>query len=128
MTFVDRRLPALVALLLFVGLTFVAIVLDGRLPASEESVAGWIAQVLGYLCALTAGVLLLAPPAEPTTRAPGFVVIGATLVLLLLDALTAGQDGGNIGGGLVRVVLLVVLAVVTARLATALAAARRPRP
>jgi hypothetical protein len=114
--------------MLFVGLTLVAIVLDGRLPASEESVTGWIAQVLAYLCALTAGVLLLAPPADPGTRTPGFVVIGATTALVLLDALTAGQDGANIGGGLLRVVLLGVLAVVTARLATAVAAARRSRP
>lgn len=124
----DRRLPALAALMAFVGLTLAAIVLDGRLPASEESLAGWIAQVLAYLCALAAGVLLLAPPADPGTRTPGFVVVGATVALVLLDALTAGQEGGNIGGGLLRVVLLGVLAVVAARLATAVGAARRPRP
>lgn len=124
----DRRLPALAALMAFVGLTLAAIVLDGRLPASEESLAGWIAQVLAYLCALAAGVLLLAPPADPGTRTPGFVVVGATVALVLLDALLAGQEGGNIGGGLLRVVLLGVLAVVAARLATAVGAARRPRP
>jgi hypothetical protein len=123
---VDRRVPPLLALMLFVGLTLVAIVLDGRLPADEESAAGWIAQVLAYLCALTAGVLLLAPPADPSTRTPGFVVVAATVALVVLDAVAAA--GPNIGAGFLRLLLLGVLAVVAVRLVNAVAATRRSRP
>ena len=51
----DRRAPALVALLSFAVATVLATVLDGRLPAGEESVAGWVLQVLGYLAAADSG-------------------------------------------------------------------------
>lgn len=127
---VDRRGPALAALMFFVVATVVALVLDGRLPASEDSVAGWVLQVLGYLAALAAGVLLIAAPAEAGTQRTGFVVVGAVLLLVLMDAvgLTSDEGGANIGAGFVRLVCLVVLAVVTVRLALSVAAARQSRP
>lgn len=125
---VDHRRPALAALLLFVVLTIAANVLDGRLPASEESDAGWGAQVLAYLCAVWAGVRLMAPPADEGSRRSGSVVLAVTVVLALVDAVTSVQDGADVGAGFVRLLGLVVLAVVTARLARAVAADRRSRP
>ena len=60
-------------------------------------------------------------------RRLGFVVIGALVVLLLVDALTMGDDGANIGAGGVRLIGLVVIGVATIRLAQGVAAERRTR-
>jgi hypothetical protein len=52
-------------------------------------------------------------------------VLGVTVVLALIDGLTAGSGGANIGAGLARLVGLVVLAVVLTRLSLAVSASRR---
>jgi peptidoglycan/LPS O-acetylase OafA/YrhL len=117
----DRRRPALVALLAFAGCTLVAVLVSGSRPHLDQGDAPWAFQLAGYLCALVAGVLLLAPDAggTPADRRTGLVVVAAVVVLALIDALTAAADegGANIGAGLVRLVTLVVVAVMTVRLA-----------
>ncbi|NEK85992.1 hypothetical protein GCU60_09480 [Blastococcus saxobsidens] len=123
----DRRRPALVALLLFVAFTGAAIVVSGSRPASDEGALPWALQVIGYLCAVAAGVLLLTGQ-DAAGRRTGMVVTAAVVVLALLDVLVPDEGGANIGAGLVRLVLLVVLAVATVRLSLATAAARRSRP
>lgn len=126
----DRRAPALAALLAFAVASVLATVLDGRLPASEESVAGWILQVLGYLAAIAGGVLLGTSTQPRSWRVAGFVVIGAVVVMVLVDAVAvAGDDGGaDIGLGLVRVLALAAVAVVAVRLAIELTGERRAGP
>lgn len=126
---VDRRSPALVALLLFAVATVLATVLDGRLPASEESIAGWILQVLGYLAAITGGVLLLTTDGHPGRRS-GAVVVGAVVLLSLVDAVALADDGGgaNIGLGGVRLIGLVAVVWVAVRLMGAVAGGRRSVP
>jgi uncharacterized membrane protein len=83
--------------------------------------------MLGYLCAIAGGVLLMAW-GEGAIRRLGGVVLGATVVMTLVDALTMAQDGANIGAGLVRVLCLGVIGLATARLAIAFAADRRTAP
>jgi hypothetical protein len=127
----DRRVPALGALLLFVLLTGVSIAVSGSRPHLEQGTAPWLLQVIADLCGIAGGVLLLAPAqgadGEPSTRRLGFVVMGATVVLVLVDAMTLLDDGAgaNIGAGLVRLLCLVVIGVATARLAVAVARFRR---
>lgn len=123
---VDRRAPALVALLLFAVATVLATVLDGRLPAGEESVTGWILQVLGYLVAIAGGVLLLTTDGHPGRRS-GAVVLGAVVLLVLIDGLALARDGGgaDIGMGGVRLLGLLAVAVVALRLAPVVARERR---
>ena len=125
---VDRRAPALVALLLFAVGTVSATVLDGRLPASEESVAGWILQVLGYLAAIAGGVLLLGVTAGSPGRRSGAVVLGAVVLLVVVDAVALGADdggGADIGLGGVRLLGLLAIGVIALRLAPAVARERR---
>jgi hypothetical protein len=128
---VDRRRTSLVLLLLFVLCTGISIAVSGSRPHLDQGTAPWLFQVLGYLCAVAAGVLLLAPgegQGDGGVRRLGFVVLGAVVVLALLDALDlADGDGANIGAGGVRVVGLVVIMVATIRLAQRVAAAGRAR-
>ncbi|WP_040338735.1 hypothetical protein [Candidatus Blastococcus massiliensis] len=111
----DRRTSALAALTLFAVATVLATVLDGRLPASEESVAGWVVQALGYLAGITGGMLLLAMAGDPARtkgadRRSGFAVVAAMVVIVLADVVALGGDGGaNIGLGFVRLMALVVV-------------------
>ncbi|MGY2003368.1 hypothetical protein [Blastococcus sp. SYSU DS1024] len=119
----DRRAQSLVALLVFVALTGVSIGVSGSRPHLEQGTAPWLLQVLGYVCAITGGVLLAA--GAPVGRRLGFVVLGATVVMVLVDAMTTGDAGANIGAGFLGVLCLAVLGVATARLAVALAADRR---
>ncbi|MGY1752800.1 hypothetical protein [Blastococcus sp. SYSU D01042] len=127
----DRRAPALAALLLFAVATVAATALDGRLPASEDSVAGWVLQVLGHLAAIAGGVLLLTTDGHPGRRS-GAVVLGAVLVLVLADALALAladdAGGANIGLGGVRLLGLVAVGAVALRLAPAVARDRRSPP
>ena len=122
----DRRAPALGALLLFVVLTGVSIALSGSRPALDQGTVPWLVQLAGYLAAVTGGVLLLAAGGEGGRRLGG-VVVGATIAMLLLDAaaLAADGSGATIGTGLVRLVCLLVIGMVTARLAVTVAADRR---
>ena len=121
----DRRAPALGALLLFVVLTGVSIALSGSRPALDQGTAPWLVQLAAYLAAVTGGGLLLA--GGEGGRRLGGVVVGATIAMLLLDAAALAADGGGatIGAGLVRLVCLLVIGMVTARLAVTVAADRR---
>lgn len=125
---VDRRAPALVALLCFALAIVVATILDGRLPAGDESVAGWTVQVLGYLAGLAAGVLLFTSTCvrpEGSARRSGVVVLVAVLGILLVDVVGLGDDGAAIGLGGVRLLCLLAVAWVALRLAPAVAQQRR---
>jgi len=122
---VDRRVPALAALLLFVVLTGAAIAVSGSRPANDPGTAPWVLQAIGYICAGAAAVLLLT--GDDDGRRRGSLVGAATVALVLLDLLVPDEGGATIGAGLVRLVLLVVLAVVTASLARAVAADRQSR-
>jgi peptidoglycan/LPS O-acetylase OafA/YrhL len=128
---VDRRRTSLVLLLLFVLCTGISIVVSGSRPHLDQGTAPWLFQVIGYLFALAGAVLLIAPADgqdDGATRRLGFVVLGALVVLALLDAVElADGDGANIGAGGVRVVGLVVIMVATIRLAQGVAAAGRAR-
>jgi hypothetical protein len=125
----ERHRRALVLMLLFVLCTGIAIVLSGSRPASDQGSAPWVAQAVGYLSALAGGVLLLTPRVGRSAddRATGSMVVGAAVVLALVDAVTVAADssGANIGAGLVRVVGLVVIMVATVRLALGVAASGR---
>jgi hypothetical protein len=129
MTGVDRRPAALAALLAFAVATVLATVFDGRLPASEESVAGWILQVLGYVAGIAGGVLLLTTRGLPG-RGAGFVVVGAMLVLVLTDGVALADDGGgaDVALGGVRLLALLAVGVVALRLAPVVARDRRSAP
>jgi hypothetical protein len=75
-----------------------------------------------------AGVLLITAPDESPVGGPrriGAVVLGAVVVLVLLDLLAA--DGPDIGAGLVELVALVVIMAATVRLARGVAGAGRTR-
>jgi len=124
---VDRRHTALVLLLLFVGCLGVAIVLSGSRPGLQQGIAPTVAAFAGYLFALGAAVLLIAPAAESQqdTRRLGVVILAALVVLVLLDLLAA--DGPNIGAGFVQLIGEVVILVATVRLALGVAADRRVR-
>jgi hypothetical protein len=125
----ERHRRALVLMLLFVLCTGIAIVLSGSRPASDQGSAPWVAQAVGYLSALAGGVLLLTPRVGRSAddRATGSMVVGAAVVLALVDAVTVAADssGADIGAGLVRVVGLVVIMVATVRLALGVAASGR---
>jgi peptidoglycan/LPS O-acetylase OafA/YrhL len=123
---VNRPRASLVLLLLFVAATGVAIVVGGSRPALQQGIAPTVAQSTGYLFAGAAAALLLTgrrhDPAG--SRGIGGMVLGAVLVLVLLDVFVLDDGGPNIGGGGVRVLGLVVLAVATVRLARGIAADR----
>ena len=124
----DRRRTALVLLLLFVLCTGVAILLSGSRPAPAQGLAPALVQFVGHALALVAGVLLISAPDESPVggaRRIGAVVLGAVVVLALLDLLAA--DGPDIGAGLVELVALVVIMVATVRLALGVAGAGRTR-
>ena len=123
----DRRVPGLVALFLFVSLTGVAIVLGGARSGPGQGIAPEVVQFAGYAFALLAAVLLLGR-GDAATRPLGGFVLGATVVMALVDALTMAQDDANIGAVLVRVLCLGVIGVATARLAVAVATDRRSAP
>ena len=118
----DRRPLALSALVLFVALTVLATVIDGSRPGLQAGIAPTILQVLGYLSALLAGVLLLTVR-DPSGahRRGGFVVVGAVVALALLDAVMGENAGVNIGGGLVRLLCLGAVVAVTVRVGMAAA-------
>jgi hypothetical protein len=120
----DRRRASLALLLLFVACTGVAIVISGSRPGLQQGIAPVVAQVAAYLSALVAAGLLLA---SESTRAIGATVLGAVLVLVLLDLFVLDDAGGDIGGGLARLAGLVVIVFATGRLARDVAAPGRAR-
>ena len=122
----ERRRLAVCLLAPFIALTVLATVLAGSRPATDEGWAPWALQIAGYLVALAAGVLLLTVPGRGDHRPAGFVVVGVVVVLSLLDALSADEDGANIGAGLVRRVCLGAVVAVMVRIgAAAISGGRR---
>lgn len=126
MASVDRRAPALAALMVFVVCTGAAIAVSGARPANDPGTAPWVLQAIGYVCAAAAAVLLLA--GEDDGRRRGALVGAVTVALVLLDLLVPDDGGADIGAGFVRLVLLLVLFVVTVGLAQAVARERRDGP
>ena len=121
----DRRRAALVLLLLFALCTGVAIVVSGSRPGLEQGLAPALVQSVGYAFALAAGLLLVTSPddsAAGSARRTGGVVLGALVVLVLLDLLVA--HGPSIGAGAAQLVGIVVIMVATIRLALGVAAER----
>ena len=83
----DRRAPALAALMLFVVLTGVAIAVSGARPASAQGTAPWLVQMLAYLCAVVGGAVLVSASDLRGVRIGG-LVLAAAVVMLLVDGLT----------------------------------------
>ncbi|TFV67318.1 UNVERIFIED_ORG: hypothetical protein E4P37_03995 [Bacillus sp. AZ43] len=120
----DRRRAALALLFLFVLCTGVALVVGGSRPALEQGLAPSLVQSVGYLGGLAAGLLLVIAPQDGPRRLGG-VVLGAVVVLVVLDLVAAG--GTNIGAGLLRTIGLFVIMVAMIRLALGVAASGRTR-
>jgi hypothetical protein len=128
---VDRRRAALYALVGFALATAVSIVISGARPADGQGIAPLLVQAVGYVCALVAGLELLAPAPHPVgaDRKLGGALLAALGVLVLLDVVAFADDGGaNIGAGFLRLVCLVVIVAVAARLLTTSLASSRRRP
>lgn len=125
----DRRAPALAALMLFVVLTGVAIAVSGARPASAQGTAPWLVQMLAYLCAVVGGAVLVSASDLRGVRIGG-LVLAAAVVMLLVDGLTMlseEEEGANIGAGLARLVCLLLIGGATVRVALDVAAARAAR-
>jgi len=124
---VDRRASALVLLLLFIVCIVVAVVVSGSRPGLQQGIAPTVAAFIGYLFAFVAALLLIAPGTETSggARTLGVAVLGALVVLVLLDLLV--PHGPNFGAGLVQLIGEVVIVVATVRLALGVAATRRAR-
>ncbi len=122
----ERRAPALAALMLFVVLTGVAIAVSGGRPASAQGTAPWLAQMLAYLCAVVGGAVLVSASDQRGVRIGG-LVLTAAVVMLLVDGLTmlSEEEGANVGAGLARSVCLLLIGGATVRVALDVAAARR---
>jgi hypothetical protein len=125
----DRRGPALAALMLFVVLTGVAVAVSGARPASAQGAAPWLVQMVAYLCAVAGGAVLVSASDQRGLRLGGLVLVAA-VVMLLVDGLTilSEEEGANIGAGLARVVCLLLIGGVTVRVALDAAEARRAEP
>jgi cell division protein FtsW (lipid II flippase) len=124
----DWRRTSLVLLLLFVLCTGISIVVSGSRPGLQQGLTPGLVQFAGYAFALVAGVLLVSSTAESAIGGPrriGGVVLGALVVLVLLDLLVA--EGPDIGTGFVRLIGLVLIMVATIRLAIGVAVAGRAR-
>jgi O-antigen/teichoic acid export membrane protein len=122
---VDRRRMALVLLLGFIACIGVAVVVSGSRPGLQQGIAPTVIAFVGYLLALAAAVLLIVAQTDRTTRTIGATVLGAVVVLVLLDLLTA--DGPNIGAGLVQLVGELVILAAAVRLALGIARTSRAR-
>jgi hypothetical protein len=124
----DRRAPALAALMLFVVLTGVAIAVSGARPASAQGTAPWLIQMLAYVCAVAGGAVLVSATDQRALRIGG-LVLAAAVVMLLVDGLTflSEEEGANIGAGLARLVCLLLIGGATVRVALDVAPARRAR-
>jgi drug/metabolite transporter (DMT)-like permease len=124
----DRRRTALVLLLVFIACIGVAVVVSGSRPGLQQGIAPTVVAFVGYLLAAVAAVLLLVPSPEGpdrSSRTIGAMVLGAVVVLVLLDLLTG--EGPDIGAGVVQLVGELVILVATLRLALGLARAGRAR-
>ena len=130
----DRRRLALVALVAFAVASAAASALSGSRPASAQGVAPFVVQVVGYGCALVAGLVLFRSGARPrgADRRLGGTVLTAVGILAVLDVETfaGAAAGANIGAGFLRLMCLVVIVAVAGRLVvtTVMAAGRRRRP
>jgi len=124
----DRREPALAALMFFVVLTGVAIAVSGARPASAQGTAPWLIQMLAYLGAVAGGAVLVSASDQRGLRLGG-IVLAAAVVMLLVDGLTmlSEEEEASIGAGLARVVCLLLIGGATVRVALDVAAARAAR-
>ena len=124
----DRRRAALALLMAFILCIGVGVVVSGSRPVAEQGIAPTVAAFVGYLLALGAAVLLLVPgragPDRPS-RTIGAMVLGAVVVLVLLDLFTGA--GPDIGAGLVQLIGELVILAATVRLALGVARAGRAR-
>jgi hypothetical protein len=131
---VDRRRLALVTLVAFALATAVASAVSGSRPAAAPGIAPFVVQVVGYGCALVAGLALFRSGEAPigADRKLGGTVLAAVGVLAVLDveAFAGEAAGANIGAGFLRLICLVVIVAVAGRLVvtTVTAAGRRRRP
>jgi hypothetical protein len=122
---VDRRRAALVLLLGFIACIGVAVVVSGSRPGLQQGIAPTVIAFVGYLLALVAAVLLIVAQTDRTTRTIGATVLGAVVVLVLLDLFAA--DGPNIGAGLVQLLGELVVLAAAVRLALGIARTSRAR-
>jgi drug/metabolite transporter (DMT)-like permease len=124
----DRRRTALVLLLAFIACIGVAVVVSGSRPGLQQGIAPTVVAFVGYLLAAVAAVLLLVPSPEGpdrSSRTIGAMVLGAVVVLVLLDLLV--EHGPDIGAGLVQLIAEVVIVVAAVRLARGIARTGRAR-
>ena len=121
----DRRRAALARWMAFILCIGVAIVVSGSRSLAEQGIAPTVVAFVGYLLALVAAVLLIAQQDDGTARKLGAWVLGAVVVLVLLDLFTA--DGPNIGAGLVQLIGELVILTATVRLPLGVARAGRAR-
>ena len=121
----DRRRTALVLLLGFIACIGVAVVVSGSRPGLQQGIAPTVIAFVGYLLALAAAVLLIVRHTDRTARTIGATVLGAVVVLVLLDLLAA--DGPNIGAGLVQLVGELVILAAAVRLALGIGRTSRAR-
>ena len=121
----DRRRAALALLMAFVLCIGAAVVVSGSRPLAEQGIAPTVVAFVGYLLALVAAVLLLAQRVDGTARTLGAWVLGAVVVLVLVDLFSA--EGPNVGAGLVQLAGELVILVATVRLALGVARTRRVR-
>ena len=124
----DRRRVALGLLLGFILCIGVAVVVSGSRPGLQQGIAPTVAAFVGYLLALVAAVLLLVPGPEGPDRSArtiGAMVLGAVVVLVLLDLLV--EHGPTFGAGAVQLIGEVVILVATVRLARGIARTRQAR-
>jgi len=124
----DRRRTALVLLLAFVVCIGIEIVVSGSRPGLQQGIAPTVAASVGYLFALGAAALLLVPGpegADRSSRKIGAMVLGAVVLLVLLDLLV--EHGPNIGAGFVQLIGEVVIVFAAVRLAQGIARTSRAR-
>jgi hypothetical protein len=123
----DRRLPALVALVLFAVLTWAAGAVVG--PDDEAGAGSLVLAFAGYAAVLLAAGLLLAQPAGARGRRTGGVLVGAGLGLVgvHLSAALSDAPDADIGTGIVLLLLLAVTATAALRLLAGLLLDRRVR-
>ncbi|SOC51716.1 hypothetical protein SAMN05660748_3822 [Blastococcus aggregatus] len=123
----DRRLPALVALVAFAVLTWAA---GAVVDADDEAGAGSLVLAFaGYAAVLLAAGLLLAQSAGARGRRTGVVLLitGLGMGGVHLGVALSDRPDADIGSGIVLLLLLVVTATAALRLLAGLLLDRRVR-
>lgn len=124
MTAVDRRLPALVALVLFAVLTWSAGTVD---PDGEVGAAALALTFAGYAAVLVGGALLVLQPPGAPARLTGRVLVVTALVMsgTHVSVLLSDAPDANIGAGILLLLAFLVVAGAALRLLLGLLADRR---